>query len=638
MPLQPGTTLGRYRLIERAGAGGMSEVWRAEDETLHRTVAVKVILEPIARDASYGERFLREARLVAGLEHPHILPVYDFGTTPVDGQPVSFLVMPLVGGGSLKERITGPIPFPTAVSWLSAVAQALDHAHGKGILHRDVKPGNVLLDAAGRPMLADFGLARSADTSGLTQTGAVLGTPLYMAPEQATGQALDGRADQYALAIIAFELLSGHVPFKADSPLAVLHQHVTTPPAPISSVLPGIPREADAVLSRALAKSPAERYATCTEFVNALASALGVPMSAVTVPFVPASLAPPAGAPGQSDSSQLATVLSKTVEPAKGPMTAPASVPPDATRRTKRLLAGVAALTLVGVAAILVVRRLAPKTGGVTPTPAPAAAPTSPPATAPAPTAVPSPRPEPTAIAAVPSPAFAEAAEPTPPDAAPRLGRRFERRVERREAAREKLEGRRGDGDEPPVAHREPLLARAGAVADTELSSALSALDAAQKPGGRLTRADFVDAMGGARSVLSRRSTPGARFLEAFARAGVAFADGNDATAWQLLQKAFQEDHGGLSRTRTLVFVRQMVLELERNPGRDGQWVMGLAFGDVRGDLVDELGKAGQRAPGSAAVMMAYALHSLHTGHVVDAHRYAQKACEAGWTEACGIR
>ncbi len=167
----------------------MSEVWKAEDQTLHRTVAVKVIHPPIATDPTYRERFLREARLVAGLDHPNVLPVYDFGTTAIDGQELSYLVMPLVLGGTLKGRITGPVPFPLAVSWLHAVALALDHAHAKGILHRDVKPGNVLLDSQGKPMLADFGLARSAEslTSGLTQTGTVLGTPLYMAPEQAQG-------------------------------------------------------------------------------------------------------------------------------------------------------------------------------------------------------------------------------------------------------------------------------------------------------------------------------------------------------------------------------------------------------------------------------------------------------------------
>ncbi|HEX5854094.1 MAG TPA: serine/threonine-protein kinase, partial [Thermoanaerobaculia bacterium] len=213
MPITAGTVLGRYRLLERAGFGGMSEVWKAEDGTLKRTVAVKVILGPVAADSAFRERFLREARLVAGLEHPNVLPVFDYGTATLDGDEVSYLVMPLVAGGSLKGRVSGPVPPALAVAWLSAIASALDHAHAKGILHRDVKPGNVLMDSQGRPLLADFGLARSTDvSSGLTATGTVLGTPLYMAPEQATGAALSGRADQYALAVIAFELLAGRVP------------------------------------------------------------------------------------------------------------------------------------------------------------------------------------------------------------------------------------------------------------------------------------------------------------------------------------------------------------------------------------------------------------------------------------------
>ncbi|MGZ6989334.1 MAG: serine/threonine-protein kinase [Thermoanaerobaculia bacterium] len=216
MPISAGTVLGRYRLLEKAGVGGMSEVWKAEDETLKRTVAVKVILGPVAADSSFRERFLREARLVAGLEHPHVLPVFDYGSATIDGAEFSYLVMPLVAGGSLKGHVTGPVPPALAVTWLSAIASALDHAHAKGILHRDVKPGNVLMDSQGRLLLADFGLARSAEiSSGLTATGAVLGTPLYMAPEQATGSVLDGRTDQYALAVIAFELLAGRVPFSA---------------------------------------------------------------------------------------------------------------------------------------------------------------------------------------------------------------------------------------------------------------------------------------------------------------------------------------------------------------------------------------------------------------------------------------
>ncbi|HQR44884.1 MAG TPA: serine/threonine-protein kinase, partial [Thermoanaerobaculia bacterium] len=331
MPPQAGTLLGRYRLIEKAGAGGMSEVWKAEDTTLHRTVAVKVILTPIAEDPTYRERFLREARLVAGLEHPNVLPVYDFGTQTVEGAEVSYLVMPLVLGGSLKGHITGPMPYGIAVAWLQAVGAALDHAHAKGILHRDVKPGNVLLDSQGRPMLADFGLARSSESiSGLTQTGTVLGTPLYMAPEQAQGASLDGRADQYALAVIAFEILTGLVPFRADSPLAVLHQHVAVPPPPASSIVTAIPREADAVLAQALAKKPADRFPSCAAFVEALAAALGVPLVPVSGATAAAPVTRPTvvGTPAPATDTDAATVVSGGGVSAKARLAAPASVPP----------------------------------------------------------------------------------------------------------------------------------------------------------------------------------------------------------------------------------------------------------------------------------------------------------------------
>ena len=347
MPVTAGTVLGRYRLLERAGVGGMSEVFTAEDETLKRIVAVKVIFGPVAADSTFRERFLREARLVAGLEHPNVLPVFDYGTTTVDGAEVSYLVMPLVAGGSLKGRVAGPVPPALAISWLSAIASALDHAHSKGILHRDVKPGNVLMDAQGRPLLADFGLARSAEvSSGLTATGTVLGTPLYMAPEQAMGVNLDGRADQYALAVIAFELLAGRVPFSAESPLAVLHQHVSTPPPPLSTVLPGTAASVDAVLSRGLAKKPEDRFGSCSAFVAALGAALAVPGAASTVPQAvhePSYAATVVSAPALSPGA-LAAPASLGSKPAPEGATAAK----DATRGVKITLAALLLLSAGG--------------------------------------------------------------------------------------------------------------------------------------------------------------------------------------------------------------------------------------------------------------------------------------------------
>ena len=582
MPITTGTVLGRYRLLERAGVGGMSEVWKAEDGTLKRTVAVKVILGPVAADSTFRERFLREARLVAGLEHPNVLPVFDYATATIDGEEVSYLVMPLVAGGSLKSRVSGPVPPALAVTWLSAIASALDHAHVKGILHRDVKPANVLMDSQGRPLLADFGLARSTEiSSGLTATGTVLGTPLYMAPEQATGSALDGRADQYALAVIAFELLAGRVPFTADTPLGVLHQHVAAPPPPLSSVLPGTSPDVDAVLARGLAKKPAERFASCGEFVAALGAALAVPGAAATAPQ-----------PAHGE-SQMATVVSAPAL-GKDALAAPASVkdtPANSSRRTMFILAAILLLS-AGGGIVLFLRSTSPKAK----------------------------EPEPTAAAALTAGASAaassgisskvnetSAAGTASAAAEPRPHSPFEEKRPRQTTGSAPKADRPARAPVPKQSVLPSLLSGASHSGDTQLGPAWDALDNARRPGGRLAREDFVDAMGTARAVLARRPTAEARFLEAFSRAGVAFADGRDAEAWQLLTRALY-GAGPAANSRTLRFVEDEARTLGPNPGPDGSWVMGLAFADVRGDLADELAKAEERAPRSPRVHEARAL------------------------------
>ncbi len=628
MPITNGTVLGRYRMLERAGTGGMSEVWKAEDETLRRTVAVKVILGPVAQDPTFRERFLREARLVAGLEHPNVLPVYDYGSSTVDGQDVSYLVMPLVAGGSLKGRIAGPVPPSLAVTWLSAIASALDHAHAKGILHRDIKPANVLMDSQGRPLLADFGLARSSDaTSGLTATGTVMGTPLYMAPEQATGGALDGRADEYALAVVAFELLSGRVPFLADSPLAVLHQQVTAPPPPLSTVLPGSPAAADAVLAKALAKKADERYATCGAFVRALGDALGVPGAGATVP----QSMPDAG-------SQLRTVVSKDF--GAPPLAAPASVPPkgaDPTRTTKVALAAILVFSAAG-GAFLLLRGGRPSTSSSAPETAtppisssvkegtPAAAVAAPStsalaaatsevsskvyvgsATATAAPASEAPVPASSEISSKVSGANgAPGAAQTAPE--PRPHSPFEEKSEKSSAPGRSTGLSSREASAPPrpkQASFPPLLSGAAFSGDTQLAAAWQALDTRGRS--RLTREDYVNAMGSARAVLGRRPTAEARFLDAYARAGVAYADGRNAEAWQLLTMALGNS-GPAADTRVMAFVAEEVSAMGPNPGPDAEWVMGLAFGDARGELRAELDKAQARAPRSPRVQEARAL------------------------------
>jgi hypothetical protein len=198
-----GKSLGRYRLEELLGQGGMAEVHRATDTKLARTVAVKVILATHAIKGDFLERFLREARMVASLEHPNILPVYDFG----EDNGVPFLVMPYLSGGSLRERLkAGAAPLALASAWIAQLADALDAAHAAGVLHRDVKPANVLVDRNDRLFLADFGIAKMLENqSGLTATGVVVGTPIYMAPEQAQGRPATPATDRYALAVVAYE-------------------------------------------------------------------------------------------------------------------------------------------------------------------------------------------------------------------------------------------------------------------------------------------------------------------------------------------------------------------------------------------------------------------------------------------------
>lgn len=607
MPVTAGTVLGRYRLLEKAGVGGMSEVWRAEDETLKRIVAVKVILEPVSADSTFRERFLREARLVAGLEHPNVLPVFDYGTTIVDAAEVSYLVMPLVGGGSLKGRVAGPVPPALAISWLSAIASALDHAHSKGILHRDVKPGNVLMDSQGRPLLADFGLARSAEvSSGLTATGTVLGTPLYMAPEQAMGQTLDGRSDQYALAVIAFELLAGRVPFSAESPLAVLHQHVSAPPPPLSTVLPGTAASVDAVLSRGLAKKPEDRFASCSAFVAALGAALAVPAAAATVPQAvqgPSRVATIISVPALSPAALAA--------PPSLAQDAPEGASKDANRGAKALVAALLLLSAGGGVFLLLRGSGSPSASSsalatATPavslsekeTPAVAAASASTSAAAPATSGIPD---SPVVAEASGAGAASAAGEPTPHSP-------FKEEPEKSLASRSTA----GNSSRaaPPVSRPKqtsfpPLLSGAAFSGDTQLAAAWDSVDTRGRA--RLTREDFVSAMGTAREVLGRRPTAEARFLDAYTRAGVAYADGRNAEAWQLLTLALRSG-GPATDTRVLRFVEDEVRALGPNPGPDAEWVMGLAFGDARGELRSELDKAQERAPRSPRVREARAL------------------------------
>jgi predicted ATPase/class 3 adenylate cyclase len=275
-----GSRVAGYLLEEQVGAGGMAVVFRARDERLNRLVALKVLAPWLAADAEFRQRFLRESRAAAAVDDPHIIPVYEAGEA--DG--VLFIAMRYVPGSDVHTlvRLDGPLPAGRAAAIISAVASALDAAHAAGLVHRDVKPANMLMDArAGRPdhvYLSDFGLSKPAlAATGLTRTGQFLGTLDYVAPEQLGGQPVDGRADQYALACAAFELLAGSPPFHREDPVAVMYAHVSQPPPLLTSQRPDLPAAADQVLARALAKAPADRYATCCEFADALRGSLGLP-------------------------------------------------------------------------------------------------------------------------------------------------------------------------------------------------------------------------------------------------------------------------------------------------------------------------------------------------------------------------
>jgi serine/threonine-protein kinase len=271
--------LAHYHLEERIGAGGMAVVFRARDERLRRRVALKVLAPALAADEAFRHRFIRESRAAAAVDDPHIIPVFEAG----EAEGVLFLAMRYVAGGDVRTlaRREGPLSPERALAIISPVASALDAAHGAGLVHRDVKPANMLVDARpGRPdhvYLSDFGLSKSVTSSiGPTRTGQFLGTPSYSAPEQLKGEPVDGRADQYSLACAAFELLCGETPFPRDQVAAVIWAHMAEPPPALTSRRPGLPHAVDSVLQRALAKAPADRFANCRAFADAMRETLGL--------------------------------------------------------------------------------------------------------------------------------------------------------------------------------------------------------------------------------------------------------------------------------------------------------------------------------------------------------------------------
>ena len=257
---------GRYAVLERVGSGGMAEVYRARDDLLGREVAIKVLHERFSKDRSFVERFRREAQSAANLNHQNVVSLYDYGAD----DDTYFIVMEFIDGRSLAEIISteGPLLPERAAEIASDVAEALERAHSGGLVHRDVKPSNIMITDNGQTKVTDFGIARALGGDGdqtMTQTGMVIGTASYLSPEQAQGNPVDARSDVYALGVVLYEMLTGSPPFTGETPLAIAYKHVRENPEPPSAANRDVPRPLDAITMKALAKNPDNRYASATE-------------------------------------------------------------------------------------------------------------------------------------------------------------------------------------------------------------------------------------------------------------------------------------------------------------------------------------------------------------------------------------
>jgi len=391
----------RYRVVRHIANGGMAGVWEAFDELLGRPVAVKVLASHLNEDERARRRFQREARAAAGLSwHPHVVTIYDVGEH--DGRV--FMVMELMRGGTVGERLKAgrAVADETALRWLREAAGALDAAHDAGIVHRDIKPGNLLLDDRDRLAIADFGIARLAMEDQLTATGQVLGTAAYISPEQAVGESATAASDRYALAVVAFELLTGERPFQAEHFAAQARAHVEDQPPLATERDSSLPKGVDAVLDRGMSKAPGDRWPSAMAMVDALDRAMGSSRPA-TEPTRPLAVVPPPPPVGH----------------ARRGGSAAAPPPIEQTRRggAPWLLAGLAGVILVAVLAFLLL------SGGDGDNPPPSAErqPTATPTAERTPEATREPTAEPTAEPTeepteepTPEPTATETPEPTP--------------------------------------------------------------------------------------------------------------------------------------------------------------------------------------------------------------------------------
>lgn len=335
-----GRQLGPYQIVASLGEGGMAAVYKAYHPAMERYVALKVLPRHFASDPQFVIRFKQEARVLAQLQHSHILPVFDFGEA--DGY--TYLVMPFIKSGTLADVLKGePLPWGQIRQIITQVGGALNYAHERGLVHRDVKPSNVLFDESGHFLLTDFGLAKIlASNETLTESGAILGTPSYMSPEQGLGLTSDGRSDIYSLGVILYELVTGRTPYKAETPMAVMIKHISDPLPPPTKFNPDLPEALEAVILKALAKNPEDRYPTAGALVKAFDEAVAEVERAGLGKFIPV----------KSEGNESVGV----VQPAQGqigsqagPAAEEAAFPPGQFWR------GVSARTVIAVASLIIV-------------------------------------------------------------------------------------------------------------------------------------------------------------------------------------------------------------------------------------------------------------------------------------------
>ena len=419
-------TIGEYEIKGELGQGGMATVYLAHDIALDRKVAIKVMSSALFATAGMVERFKREARTAASLSHPHIIPIYAVNEAP----DIVYFVMKFIEGRPLDSilRLAGPVPLPLARAVLYQVGDALGYAHRRGVVHRDVKPANVMIDTEGLVVVTDFGIAKVSESQGLTMTGATIGTPSYMSPEQCEAKReLTGASDQYSLGIVAYEMLTGRTPFEADTTIGLLYAHVHEPPAPVQEVRPDCPPDTADALMRMLAKSPADRW---PDLESAVAALGGAPLTRDDP--IRAQLASLAQAKGDAEVRRLATPISpivtnKTVRTPPPRATAQPRAPTAGRRAAKKkvpvlaILVPVIALAAVGgwwatrarmpEASAPVAEKAPPPVGDSMATHAGVG--TAHPS-APAPAPAPEPTPSPKALAKAPAPAPKKVVAPTP--------------------------------------------------------------------------------------------------------------------------------------------------------------------------------------------------------------------------------